>query len=152
MAETAQPQRSQNALQLRNLTPQKIEQVRANFLKIKVSTFFCFGRPCVNNHLPPSVSRANQESCQLKCMVRSWCSKPKIRFSFFLHRHDVAHFPEKCHAACPSSVVETLSPKIKNKFLFFLQCSAWHIPAGRNDVALLILFLRKIVLDCSIHT
>ena len=45
MAKTAQPQQSQNALRLRNLTPQKIEQVRAKLLRIKVSTFLCFGRP-----------------------------------------------------------------------------------------------------------
>ena len=39
VAETTQPQQQQNALRLRNLAPQKIEQVRAKFLRKKCLPF-----------------------------------------------------------------------------------------------------------------
>ena len=98
-------------------------------------------------HLPEIVSPSPRIFDTLNFFISNW---PALQITLAALHKLSGNFYRLSNFS--SRLSEPWSPKIKNKFLFFLQCSAWHIPAGRNDVALLILFLRKIVLDCSIHT
>ena len=65
MAETAQPQQSQNAVRLRNLTSQKWSGQLCLFVFIKCSHHIRFGRPCLNEYENTNLQDRPQQSVNL---------------------------------------------------------------------------------------